>query len=145
MVRKLLAYFMVLGVAPALDGYAIVEAGRSFDVQLSGKATPPNAGDPDGSGQAHLDVNPGRQLITWSITVTAIDTANAAHLHRGLPGQEGPVVVTFDPPPRGGASADTVHVDRELALDILRHPRDYYVDVHTRDYPAGAVRGALER
>jgi len=145
MPRKLLAYLMVLGVAPALDGYAIVESGRSFDVEMTGKATPPNAGDPDGSGRAHLDVNPGRQLITWSISVTAIDSATAAHLHRGLPGQEGPVVVTFDPPPLGGASADTVHVDRDVALEILRHPRDYYVDVHTREYPAGALRGALER
>jgi hypothetical protein len=145
MLRKLLACLAVLGVAPAFSDSAIVESGRSFDVELTGKAAAPDVGDPDGSGHAHLDVNPGRQLITWSITVTAIDSATAAHLHKGLPGQTGPVVVTFDPPPRGGAASDTVQVDRALALDILQHPRDYYVDVHNRAFPADALRGPLER
>lgn len=142
--RKLFVYALALGVAPAINGYAIVESGRSFDVELSGKAVAPDPGDPDGSGRAHLDVNPGRQEIAWSISVTAIDSATAADLRSGLPGQNGPVVVSFRAP-RGGLASDTVHVDRGTALAILRHPRQYYVSVKSHEYPQGALRGQLER
>jgi hypothetical protein len=135
---------LALVIVPALSGYAIVESGRSFDVEMRGKPVSPQTGDPDGSGRAHLDVNPGRQEIAWSLTVTAIDTATAARLHRGVTGQNGPAVLAFQPP-RTGASSGTLAVDRAVAIDILRNPRLYYVIVTTADYPDGALRGQLER
>jgi hypothetical protein len=38
-----------------------------------------------------------------------------------------------------------VEVDRELALAILKHPADYYVNVHNAEFPAGAARGQLSK
>jgi hypothetical protein len=31
----------------------------------------------------------------------------------------------------------------QTAADVLAHPGDYYVNVHTADFPGGAVRGQL--
>jgi len=36
-------------------------------------------------------------------------------------------------------------VDRRLLMDIIQHPQDYYVNVHTADFPGGAIRGQLHK
>jgi hypothetical protein len=38
-----------------------------------------------------------------------------------------------------------VDVDRDLLNAIRKRPEQYYVNVHTREFPEGAVRGQLER
>jgi CHRD domain len=55
--------------------------------------------------------------------------------------------VPLTPPTAGnpGASSGCVTVAATLAADILAHPKAYYVNVHTGDFPAGAVRGQLKR
>ena len=35
--------------------------------------------------------------------------------------------------------------DPDLTRDIRRHPSRYYVNVHTADFPDGAIRGQLRR
>jgi hypothetical protein len=34
-------------------------------------------------------------------------------------------------------------VDRSLALDIARHPWNFYVNTHNAEFPAGVARGQL--
>jgi hypothetical protein len=34
-------------------------------------------------------------------------------------------------------------LDRTLVADIMRSPRDYYVNVHNPEFPDGAIRGQL--
>jgi hypothetical protein len=36
-------------------------------------------------------------------------------------------------------------VDRSLALDIITHPSDYYVNTHNAEFQTGAARGQLSR
>lgn len=102
----------------------------------------PGPGDPDGSGFATLRLNPGLGEICYSITVSDIEPAAAAHIHEAPAGTAGPVVVGLEPP-TDGSSESCATADRALVKDIMKNPSDYYVNVHNADYPAGAVRGQL--
>ena len=80
--------------------------------------------------------------ICFSLTVTNIAPATAAHIHEAPAGEAGPVVVGLTPP-TGGSASGCVVVDRAQALAILQNPSAYYVNVHNAPFPAGALRGQL--
>ena len=132
-------------VATALFGTAAMaaeDAGARFTATLDGASEAPGPGDPDGMGTATVRVNPGREQLCYSITVTGIAPARAAHIHEAPAGTAGPVVIHLSAP-TGGTSQGCVTVSREFAKEFIKSPSDYYVNVHNADYPGGAVRGQL--
>lgn len=130
--------------AARIDGE---QGGRPLRATLTGAAEVPVPGDPDGSGTALVTLNPGQGVVCFRIEVANITLpALAAHIHSAPAGVPGPVVVPFVAPGADGtASGCTSDVDRDLILDILRNPAAYYVNVHTTDFPGGAVRGQLSK
>jgi hypothetical protein len=118
-------------------------AGRTLTTTMSGAEEVPGPGDSDGTGFAILVLNPGTEEICFELTVSNISPAVASHIHIGRAGQAGPVVVTLSPPPTGGDSSGCVEADRDLIRAIIQHPSLFYVNVHTADFPNGAVRGQL--
>ena len=132
-------------VGPASHG------GRPFLQQLTQEVTttPVWSGDPDGRGTALITVNLGKSEVCWETTVSDITLpATASHIHKAGVGIRGPIVIPLSPPVATGngngfASACRGGVDSELLRDILENPQDYYVNVHTSDYPAGAIRGQM--
>lgn len=117
-------------------------SGRPLTVEMTGGAERPGPGDPDGSGTAHLRLNPGLEQICYTLEVSDIEPAIAAHIHVAGPDAPGPVVVALAAP-TSGMSSGCADVERELVTAIIRDPGNYYVNVHTADFPAGAVRGQL--
>jgi hypothetical protein len=125
----------------------------TFDITLTGAAEAPGPGDPDGTGVAQVNVfakGAGGRTICYAIAVDLITLpATAAHIHEGAAGVAGPVVVPLAPPqPFGsgttGVSAGCITgLSSSLVRNIAQHPELYYVNVHTSDFPAGAVRGQL--
>jgi len=111
--------------------------------ELAGDPLRRGAGDPDGRGSANVTID-GTSLC-FGIAVTNINAPIGAHIHRGRRNENGPVVVPLVHPATGdpGASSGCTQVDAALAQDIQRHPRRYYVNVHTGDFPGGAIRGQL--
>ena len=111
------------------------------EVDADGKK---NAGDRNGLGAFSAVVDSGQ--LCFGITVRDIDAPVAAHIHRGGPNVQGPVVVPLTQPADGdpGASSDCVDVADPLAADMLKRPNRYYVNVHTGPFPNGAVRGQLK-
>jgi hypothetical protein len=103
------------------------------------------AGDPNGRGSFTAIVD-GDQLC-FGITVKNLDTPVGAHIHKARPNRNGPIVVPLTQPSGGDpdASSGCVTVEAPIARAILRHPRQYYANVHTGPFPGGAVRGQLFR
>ncbi len=65
------------------------------------------------------------------------------HIHRGIAGQNGPVVVDLTEVADQGQTRGRVEADPALVAEIAAHPENFYVDRHTISHPDGAVRGQL--
>ena len=128
--------------APPADGDC--NGGRPLSAELTGEAEVPVPGDPDGSGDANVRVNPGQECLSYDIAVQDIEPATAAHIHEAPAGAAGPVVEGLEPPTDGSSSGTNV-VEREEAKDIVKNPEDYYVNVHNEEFPGGALRGQLSK
>lgn len=103
------------------------------------------AGDLDGRGGATVALA-GTELC-YAVAVKGIGTPNGLHIHRARANRNGDIVVPLTAPTDGdpGAASGCVTVTAELAASIQRHPRRFYVNIHTADFPAGALRGQLRR
>jgi hypothetical protein len=116
---------------------------RSMVIALTGAAEGPGLGDPDGSGTAELSIDSEQGRFCYVLTVSDIAPARLAHIHKSPVGEAGgPIVVNLEAPTDGRSEGCTA-IAPALALEILRAPADYYVNVHNPDYPGGAVRGQL--
>ena len=84
--------------------------------------------------------------ICFSIVVNKIDRPVELHIHRGVKGTNGDVVVPFIPPPNGNPGFNagcTAGINPLLVNRIKRTPNAYYINVHTVAFPEGALRGQL--
>ncbi len=134
-------------------------APTTFTTGLRGVQEAPGPGDTDGTGTARITIDPalgsGLQLCYDLSVSNIILPAAAAHIHEGPIGVAGPVVVTLGTPNGAGVAVGcAADGDFNLAnsgdatiaallADIVANPGRYYVNVHTTDFPAGAVRGQL--
>jgi hypothetical protein len=117
--------------------------GRVFNVALTGESESP-AGDPVGTGTATLHLRRGQGQMCFAFAVDNITLpAVGAHIHQAAQGASGPIVVGLVAPGSGGTSRGCVTASRSVVSAILGHPSAYYVNVHTTDFQAGAIRGQL--
>jgi len=141
------AILLAAGTALALAGCETLEEeineeiGNRFIAQMSGASEVPPA-DPDGTGMARIAVNDATNRVCTDLEVRMIGTVTAAHIHRGAAGSNGPPVITLDPPDDND-SDDCDTADDALVDEIRAHPSAFYVNVHTTDYPNGAIRGQV--
>jgi hypothetical protein len=122
--------------------------GRPFSTVLTGAAEVPGPGDPDASGTAFITLNQGQGEVCFDLSWAGIDgTVVAAHIHAAPAGVAGPVVVPlFTDVALAGtdsASGCVAGVSEDLIKDIRQNPENYYVNIHSTVFPAGAVRGQL--
>jgi hypothetical protein len=120
---------------------------KKLEASMSGGNEMP-AGDPDGSGTAKLSFNVAKKKVCFTIRVKNLDAVQAAHIHVGNKSvASGNVVVPLFVTPQSGSkfTGCTKHVAKKLMRKILKHPRGYYVNVHTTAYGAGAIRGQLHK
>jgi hypothetical protein len=104
------------------------------------------AGDPNGYGAAAVITVTANRLC-FVIAVNDIDRPTAAHIHEAPAGKNGPIRVPLKPPTSGnpGTSSGCATVDPGLLTRIRNTPKQFYVNVHTGAFPAGAIRGQLAK
>lgn len=120
----------------------VAAGGRPLAAELNG-ANEVGPGDPDGSGHANVTLNQGQGEVCFSIETSNVDNILAAHIHVGAAGVNGGVVVNLDWAGTGGNGC--VEATAELIKQIRQDPSGYYVNVHSPEFPAGAIRGQLEK
>jgi Cu/Zn superoxide dismutase len=111
---------------------------------LTGAAQVNPTGDLAASGTATLTLNEGQGQVCFNITLNNIDptTVTGVHIHKAPVGQNGgPPVV----PLSSNALSGCVNAPQAVIKDIVQEPQAYYVNVHTKDFQAGAVRGQLSK
>ena len=116
--------------------------GRVFPIALTGEAESP-AGDPVGTGTATVRVRAGQGQICYQVATKNLSAIAAMHIHKGETGAAGPVVVPLRTPNADGTSSGCAPAARPLVTAILADPGSYYLNVHTSEFTAGAVRGQL--
>jgi hypothetical protein len=100
--------------------------------------------DPDGTGTAQIKLDAKDSEVCWKIKVEDITLpATGAHIHQAPRGENGPIVVPLSPPDASGKSKGCATVEPALLVEIQADPAGFYVNVHTTDYPNGAIRGQL--
>ncbi len=135
-----------VGVTTLIGSASAASPNAKYDVVLTG-AQEVGAGDPEGLGYGGVKVK-GK---TGSICVkfkkfTGIAPATAAHIHQGAAGVDGPVVLTLNAPVQTGKKyqkSKTCTTNSALGALLASNPQDYYLNVHTGEFPGGAVRAQL--
>lgn len=136
----------VLATALIAAPSTAANGGRPLATDLTGAAEVPGPGDPDASGTAHLALNQGQERICFDLAWADVDgTVTAAHIHIGAADEAGGVVVPLFAGSFAGTDSisDCVEVDRALVKQIRQDSAAYYVNVHSTEYPPGAIRGQL--
>jgi hypothetical protein len=146
--RRVLFLAATLGMVAMLAiGAPAYGQGRPFSTTLTGAAEVPGPGDPDASGTAFITLNQGQGEVCFDLSWAGIDgTVTAAHIHIGSATEAGDVVVGLFAGAFEGtdsASGCVSDVSEELIKDIRQNPENYYVNIHSSVFPAGAIRGQL--
>ncbi|HYM52778.1 MAG TPA: CHRD domain-containing protein [Candidatus Dormibacteraeota bacterium] len=111
--------------------------------ELDGSTEVPGPGDTDGDGRGNVDVFLDLGQICYFIETQRIPDATAAHIHTGAAGVAGPILIPLDAPVDGFSSNCIEGLDPTVLQSIVDDPAGFYVNVHTADFPAGALRGQL--
>ena len=118
--------------------------------KLKGSQEVPGPGDQDGKGGIQLSLKAKKKKVCFTLEYRKLDGgATAGHIHRGKKGVAGNIKVTLfeaDPPLAEEGSFDGCekNVKRKLIRRIKRRPENFYVNIHTPEYPDGAIRGQLK-
>ncbi|MEM9984387.1 MAG: CHRD domain-containing protein, partial [Bacteroidota bacterium] len=103
-----------------------------------------------GHGVLHGEVRGDQVSVSGSFDDLGSDFASniGAHLHRGIAGQNGPVILPLTPtldPDNRGASFFAISNSAALSADLLDslRSRAVYVNIHSQDINSGELRGQM--
>ncbi len=117
---------------------SFARGGRPISAALT--PVPPNT---LGSGTFVGRSNIGQGRICWKLTVNDLADVTAAHIHRV---SDSSIVVPLTlPDPFTGTATGCENAPRALVKQILMHPENFYVNVHTVTFPSGAIAGTLHK
>jgi|tagenome__1003787_1003787.scaffolds.fasta_scaffold20522998_2 hypothetical protein len=150
--RKVLLLALAALVAVAVP--TALAASSKYKATLSGSAEQPKS-DSKAKGTATFTVASNNKSIKYTIKASGLSgSVQAAHIHFGKPGKAGPVVVNICPKPCSLPKSGTLTSKQfkkapgvssfSAAVKDLKKGQAY-VNLHTKEYPAGEVRGNIKK
>ncbi len=145
--------FWTLIVAVAVCALALPAlslAGRNtveVVAKLDGKNEVPGPGSQKGKGDIQVFLKAKKEKVCFNLQVDKLDTITAGHIHKGTADVASPVKVTLiDSQIEGTGTYEgcVTKVRSKLIKKIASVPDKFYVNIHTLDYPDGAIRGQLQ-
>ncbi|MFI9099917.1 CHRD domain-containing protein [Streptomyces fildesensis] len=110
-------------------------------------ANGPAVGDKDGKAVEFLKIQ-GNQ-VSFAMKWKGIAPPTAAHIHQGAAGSNGGVKIPFFAEKLPGSvysvTGSVTVDDAKLLSDLRANPGGFYANLHTAEFPGGAVRGQLHR
>jgi hypothetical protein len=126
------------------------DAPDHFNALLSGREEVP-AVVTEAEGVARFTYDSSLDILHYNVVVRDLVSPTMAHIHRALPGQNGPVVhwlyhdtgvnAPGGPWDENNPVAGGLMLNAEHTLDLLTGY--YYVNAHTPAHPAGEIRGQI--
>jgi hypothetical protein len=133
----------------AADQATAGNGGRPLSTPLTGATEVPGPGDSNGTGQANLWLNQGQGRVCFDLSWANVGgTVTMGHIHAGAAGASGPVVVPLFTGSFAGTDSTSgcvQEVEPSLIKAIRMDPSDYYVNLHSTEFPGGALRGQLSK
>jgi CHRD domain len=115
---------------------------RTYRLKLTGKAEVPK-GAPNGTGAAVVTLRGKSSQVCWRFSrLHGFTSATFAHIHRAPAGKAGNIVVPLSTGPKLH-HAGCVKASPTITKAIARSPKAFYVNIHSKTYPGGAVRSQL--
>jgi len=151
---KLLLFVVLAAVLTASTGFAME---KSFKAKLTPKQEVVSP-ESKASGKAEFKLSKDGQTLSYKLHVKNIKDANAAHIHKGKKGENGPPVVgLFSGERKGkfsGMLSEGTITEQDLLGDFQGKPLedlinllkagDAYINVHTDANPEGEIRGQIK-
>ena len=114
--------------------------GRPLAATLAGGL----ATDPDGAGAATFTLNQGHGQLCFNVTWSGLGVVSGLHIHE-VATDVIAVSLTDADLTDGNAKGCVNDLAPNLIKAIRQHPDRYYVNVHTDEFAAGAIRGTLHK
>jgi hypothetical protein len=115
---------------------------RTYALKMTGAAETP-AGAPGGTAKAVVTLSTKLGKVCWTFTsLSGVSNPTFAHIHLGAAKTSGNIVL----PLSTGTTLLTkgcVPASATLINAIAANPHAYYVNIHSKQYPGGAVRAQL--
>jgi hypothetical protein len=133
----------LLGVASWLTTPAAHAATTNEHADLAGSEEIPGPGASGGKGSADITVDDVANTVCYHLTYEGIGKPTMAHIHTGAKGVAGPPAVNLDVAKNGDRGC--VPADATVLAAIRDDPGGHYVNIHTAEFPKGAIRGQLNK
>lgn len=96
------------------------------------------------SGKGTITIDLAKSTLTYTIATTGLKDITEAHIHAGAMGVDGADVLAIDVMTINAKKSTVITVkDAKLLADMAKNPMKYYVNIHTKTFADGAIRGQL--
>jgi hypothetical protein len=115
---------------------------KTYVLKMTGPAETP-AGAPSGTAKAVVTLSTKTDKVCWTFkSLSGVTHPTYAHIHMDPAGKSGNIVVPLSTGSKF-LTKGCVPASATVISALAANPHDYYVNIHSQQYPSGAVRAQL--